>query len=162
MKDNFGFAEHQQKAPYGLGYKLTLNRKSDNFVLNKADATNIGKIIFNAIEGYVPHYTPSISQQDIISKQILSKLPTDTQYLERSVFMEEKNTQNLWSFELATQQGINVLLCILVHLQQRDRQESQNSNNDTFCRSPVTSARTIIEMKRYTDFGITLNYDDDD
>ena len=32
LKDIFGFAEHQGKATYGLGYKLTLTRNSDNAV----------------------------------------------------------------------------------------------------------------------------------
>ena len=35
LKDVFGFAEHQEKATYGLGYKLTLRRNNDNAVLNK-------------------------------------------------------------------------------------------------------------------------------
>ena len=39
IKDVFGFAEHQEKATYGLGCRLTLTRNSDNAVLNKADAT---------------------------------------------------------------------------------------------------------------------------
>ena len=60
LRDVFGFAEHQEKAPYGLGYKLTLTRNSDNGVLNKADATTIGKVKINAIEWYVPHYTLSL------------------------------------------------------------------------------------------------------
>ena len=34
--DVFGFAEHQERASYGLGYKLKLTRNSDNSVLNKA------------------------------------------------------------------------------------------------------------------------------
>ena len=76
--------------------------------MNKADATNIGKTKINAIEWYVPHYTQSISYQAILSMQILSKTPTELQYVERSVFMKEVNTQNLWSFELGTQEGINV------------------------------------------------------
>ena len=33
-KGIFGFAEHQEKATYGLGYKLTLTRNSDIAVLN--------------------------------------------------------------------------------------------------------------------------------
>ena len=59
LKDVFGFAEYQEKATYGLGYKLTLTN-TDNAVLNKGNAINIGKIKINAIEWYVPHYTPSI------------------------------------------------------------------------------------------------------
>ena len=50
LKDVFGFAEYQEKATYGLGYKLTLTRKTDNAVLNKANAINNGKIRINAIE----------------------------------------------------------------------------------------------------------------
>ena len=55
LKDIFGFVEHQEKATYGLGYKLTLTRASDNAVLNKTNATAFGKIRINSIEWYVPH-----------------------------------------------------------------------------------------------------------
>ena len=44
LKDIFGFAEHQEKATYGLGYKLGLTRNSDNVVLNKANAVNEAKL----------------------------------------------------------------------------------------------------------------------
>ena len=50
LRDVFGFAEQQGKATYGLGYKLTLTRKSDNSVLNKANETNNAKTKINAIE----------------------------------------------------------------------------------------------------------------
>ena len=33
LKDIYGFAEHQEKATYGLGYKLTLTRHSDKAAL---------------------------------------------------------------------------------------------------------------------------------
>ena len=49
LKGIFGFAEHQEKAYYGLGYKLTLTRNSDNAVLKKTNATAIGKIKINSI-----------------------------------------------------------------------------------------------------------------
>ena len=32
LKDVFGFAEHQENATYGSGYKLTIQRNSDNHV----------------------------------------------------------------------------------------------------------------------------------
>ena len=41
----------------------------------------------------------------------------------------------------------------------RDRQHSQNFNNDTFYRPPVTSAQCT---EKYLDSGILLDYDDDD
>ena len=100
LKDDFGLAENQEKATYGLGYKLTLTRNSDNAVLNKGKAINNGKYKINAIEWYVPHYTPSMQQQSILSKQILNKTPTEIEYPEGSVFMKEVNSQNSWNFEL--------------------------------------------------------------
>ena len=162
LKDVFGYAEYQEKATYGLGYKLTLTRNSDSVVLNKGNAINNAKIKINAIEWYVPHYTPSIQQQAILSKQILNKTPTQIQYPEKSVFMKEVNTQNVWTFELGTQEGINIPTWIFVAFQQNDRQHDQNLNNDTFVRLPVISAQVVIGTERYPDSAILLNYDDDD
>ena len=158
----FGFAKHQEKATYGLEYKIPLTRNSDNAVLNKDNAIANAKVKINAIEWYVPHYTPSMSKQDILLKQILNKLPTELNYVERSVFMRELNTQNLWNFEMGTQEGINVPIWITASFQQQDRQNSQNLNNDTFYRPPVTSAQSINGTEKYLDSAILLNYDDDD
>ena len=144
-----------------MGYKLTLTRNTDNAVLNKGNAISNGKIKINAIEWYVPHYTPSMQQQSILSKQIINKTPTQIQYPERSVFMKEVNTQNFWTFELGTQEGINISTWVFVAFQQNDRQHDQNLNNDTFIRLPVISAQVIIGTERYPDSGILLNYDDD-
>ena len=44
LKDVFGFAEYQNKGTYGLGYKLTLTGNTNNAVLNKDDAINLGRI----------------------------------------------------------------------------------------------------------------------
>ena len=43
LKDIFGFAEHQEEATFGLGFKLTLTRNGDNFVFNKDNAINRSK-----------------------------------------------------------------------------------------------------------------------
>ena len=84
LKDIFGFIQLQEKATFGLGNKLTLTGISDNAVLNKDNAINIGNIKIIAIEWYVPHYTPSIPQQAISWELILSKTHTELQYVERS------------------------------------------------------------------------------
>ena len=92
LKDVFGFAAHQEKATNGLENKLTLTRSSDNSVLDKDTATNIGKIKINSFEWYVAHYTPSIPIQARLSEQILSGVPTEFKFVERSIFMKEVNT----------------------------------------------------------------------
>ena len=161
LKDVFGFAEHQEKATYGLGYKLTLTRNKDDAVIDKAVGIADARIRIDHIHWYVPHYTPSIQQQSTLSKQILNKTPTELRYVERSVFMKEVNNQNLWNFELGSHENMNVPIWINIGFQQRDRQDSQNLNNDTFCRLPVFSAQFIIGTEKYPDAGILLNYDDD-
>ena len=162
LKDVFGFAEYQDKGTYGLGYKLTLTRNTDNAVLNKDNAIANGRIKINAIEWYVPHYTPSMQQQSILSKQIINKTPTEIKYPERSVFMKEVKTQNFWTFELGTQECINIPIWIFISFQQNDRQHDQNLNNDTFVRPPVISAQVVIGTERYPDSAILINHDDDD
>ena len=162
LKDIFGYAEHQEKATCGLGYKLTLTRNKDAVAMDKANGIADARIKIDHIHWYVPHYTPSIQQQNTISKQILSKTPTELRYVERSVFMTEVNNQNVWNFELGSHENMNVPIWIIIGFQQRDRQDSQNLNNDTFCRLPVVSAQCVIGTEKYPDAGILLNYDDDD
>ena len=99
----------------------------------------------------------SHSTLNILSKQILSKTPTEFQYEERSVLLKEVNTQNLWSFELGTQEGINFPIWIIVSLQQRDRQDSQNLSNHTSHRPPVRKGQCIIGTGKHPDSVIFLN-----
>ena len=49
LKDFFGFAEHQEKGAYILGYNLILTRNSDNGVLNKTNAIDNAKNKNNSI-----------------------------------------------------------------------------------------------------------------
>ena len=130
--------------------------------MNKDNAINIAKIKINSIDWYVPHYTPSLAQENILMDEIIKKMPTELRYVERSVFMKELNTENLWCFELGTQEGIKVPILILVGFQQSDRKHDQNLNNDNFYRPPVISAQCIIGTEKYPDSAILLNYNDDD
>ena len=135
---------------------------TDNAVLNKGKAVNICKIKNFAIEWYIPHYTPSLDQYRVLMKQIVDKTPTQLRYPDRSVFMKEVNTQNFWTFELGTQEGISIPVWIFIVFRQYDREHDQNINNDTFCGLPVTSAQCIIGTQKYPNSAILLNYGDDD
>ena len=139
-----------------------MKRNTDNAVLNKDNATNNAKIKIIAIGWYVPHYTPNLEEYNKLMNQIKKNTPTQLNYVERSVFMKEVNTQNLWTFELGTQEGINVPIWIFVGFQQSNRQNNQNLINDTFYRPLVTSAQCIIGTEKCPDNGILLNYNDDD
>ena len=76
--------------------------------------------------------------------------------------MKAVNTQNLGTFGLGTQEGVNVPISIIIEFQQTRRQHSQNMNNGTFCWSPVTTAQCLIPTEKYLDARILLNNNDDD
>ena len=162
LKDIFGYAEHQENFTYGLGYKLTLTRNTDNAVLNKDKAVVNGRVKINSLDWYVPHYSPNLEEYNKLMTQIKKNSRTLLHYPERSVFMKEVNTQNLWTFELGTQEGINVPIWIFKAFQQSDRQNDQIFNNDIFYRPLVSSAQCIIGTEKYPDSGILLNYNVDD
>ena len=46
--------------------------------------------------------------------------------------MKEVKTQNFWTFQLGTQESLKIPVWIIVGFQQRDRQDSQTLNIDTF------------------------------
>ena len=148
LKDVFGFAEFQEVGTFGLSYRLTLTRNTDNAVLNKNDATNNAKIKIKGIEWYVPHHEPSLEEYTKLQTQIKNKTPTNLHYPERSVFMKEVNTQNNWTFQLGTQEGVNVPIWVFVAFQQHDRQHDQTLNNDTFYKMPVSSCQCIIGTEK--------------
>ena len=70
LKEVFGFAENQEKATYGLGYKLILTRNKDDAVIDKAAGFADARIKMDHIHWYVRRFTPSIQQQTILSDQI--------------------------------------------------------------------------------------------
>ena len=125
--------------------------------MNKDNAVNNAKIKINALEWYVPHYTPNLEEYGELMTQIKNNTPTPLYYPERSVFLKEVNTQNFWTFELGTQEGVNVPIWIYVVFQQKDRQNDQNLSNDTFVRLPVKADQVVIGTEMYPDTAILLN-----
>ena len=161
LRDVLGFAEHQERTTYSFGYILTLTGNKDEAVLDKATGIPDARFKIDQVHCYMPQYVPSIQQQGVLPKQFLIKIPTQLRYIERSVFMKEVNVHNLWKFELGSQESMNVPLYINIGFHQRDRQDSLNLNNDTFCRLLVTSAQCIIGAEKNPDAGLFLNYNDD-
>ena len=62
---------------------------------------------------------------------------------------------------IVSQDSMKLPIWIIIGFQQRDRQDSQNLNKHSSCRSPVTSAQGANAMDKYPDAGILLNYDAD-
>ena len=88
MKDFFGFAEHQDKCTYELGYISTIQRVSDNHVLSHPagdnDAANMalaGRVIIDDISLYVPHYFPNWSNRKLLLGILIPELQRNSHIL---------------------------------------------------------------------------------
>ena len=126
LKDVLGFVKYQEKATYGLGYKLTLTGKQDDAGIDKVGGIADARIKIYHIQWYLPHYNPSMQQQSITFKQILNKTPTELKCVERSVFIPQVNNQKLCNFELGSQDNINVLIWIIIGFNNKIDKTVQN------------------------------------
>ena len=147
LKVVFGFAEHHDNCTYGLGYKLTLKRNSDNHVLSHLaqanDAANVvsaGRVIIDDIFWYVPLYTPSISNEKLMLNDIASKTPTELTSIKRSTYMKDVTNENNCIFELGVGNGFDVPIYVKIGFMQRDQFNQQHQKNDTFYRPSVVNA----------------------
>ena len=99
LRDLFGCAD-QEKITYGLGYKLNLKRKNNNDPYIRTSGVDAAKLDIKNNGWYIPHYTRSLENQQIVMEQILNKDPTELHYKQRFVFRKDVNTNNKWTFEL--------------------------------------------------------------
>ena len=84
LKDFFGFAD-QEKITHGLGYSLTLKRINNNDPIIRDNGVDAAKIDIKDIVWYIPHYTPSMENQQLVMDQMLDKDSTEVFYTERTV-----------------------------------------------------------------------------
>ena len=148
-----------------MGYKLTLQRNSDNHVLShRAEATNAdhlalaGWVIIEDFSWFIPHYTPSISNQKTMLGHYVSKTPSKLSYIKRSSWLKDVTTGNKWTFELGVGDGIDIPINVMVGFMERDRINQQHQNNDIFYRPCVVNAQCIIGGDNFPDAGINCNY----
>ena len=88
--------------------------------------------------------------------QITKKPPANLHYPEK--FTKKVKTQIFWTFELGTQEGVNILVWIYVVFQKSDRQHDQKLNSETSYWIPATSAQIVIGTENYRDDSFLLNY----
>ena len=70
LKDFLGYAQDQEKATYGLGYRLIMTRNTDKAVLNKDNTVALGKNKINSLDWYVPHSTVDLEEYTKLMTQI--------------------------------------------------------------------------------------------
>ena len=147
-----------------MRYKLTTKRNSDNQVLIHRAGTNAenlalaGRVFIDDTNLYVPHYTPSISNQKLMLDHIVSKTPTELSYIKRSFYMEDLTTANNWTFQLCLGDVIDIPIYKIVGFMQRDQIIQQHQKNDKFYRPSVVNAQAIMGSKNFLDAGKNCSY----
>ena len=152
LRDLFGFAD-QEKITYGLGYSLTVKRNNNNDPFFRDNGVDAAKIDIKDISWYIPHYTPSMENQQLVMDQILDKDPTEIFYTERTVFRKDVNTNKSWTFKLGNS-GESTPTYVVVGFQTRHKIDSQTHDNAIFDRFPVSNAVCKIGSEKYPDDGI--------
>ena len=158
LKDLFGFAD--QEKTYGLGYTLTLKRNTNNDAILRSVGVDAAKVVIKDIGWYIPHYVPSIENQQLVMDQILNKDPTELSYTERIIFRKDVNTNSNWTFELGSS-GESCPTFVIVGFQARNKIDSQVHDNAVFDRLPISNAVCKIGSEKYPDDGIECDYDRD-
>ena len=138
LKDLFGFAD-QEKIIYGLGYTLTLKRNNNNDAILRSVGVDAAKVVIKDIGWYIPHYVPSLENQQFVMDQILNKDPTELSYTERIIFRKDVNTNSNWTFELGSA-GESCPTFVIVGFQARNKIDSQVHDNAVFDRLPISNA----------------------
>ena len=159
LSDIFGFAD-QEKITFGLGYTLTLKRNNNNDPIIRDNGVDAAKINIKDISWYIPHYIPSMENQQLVMDQILDKDPTELYYMERIVFRKDVNTNNNWTFELGNS-GESTPTFVIVAFQARNKIDSQTHDNAIFDRLPISSGVCKIGSEKYPDDGIECDFDRD-
>ena len=72
--------------------------------------------------------------------------------------MKDVTTENIWSFELGVEDGIDVTIYVIAGFVQRDQFIQQHQKNDTFYRPSVVNAQCIIGGEKFPDAGINCIY----
>ena len=160
LKDLFGFAD-QEKITYGLGYTLTLKRNNNNDAILRSVGVDAAKVVIKDIGWYIPHYVPSLENQQFVMDQILNKDPTELSYTERIIFRKDVNTNSNWTFEIGNSNNESCPTFVIVGFQARNKIDSQVHDNAVFDRLPISNAVCKIGSEKYPDDGIECDYDRD-
>ena len=120
-----------------MGYTRTPKRNKNNDPIYRTAGVDAAKTVIKHISWHIPHYTPSLENQQFMMDQLLNKDPTELYYMELIVFREDVNTNNNWTFDLGNS-GESTPIFVIVGFQARNKIDSQTVDNAIFDRLPIS------------------------
>ena len=164
LKDIFGFCAHQSKITYGLGFNVSLKRRSSDYAIfrTKADGAagaDVSRLIIRNISLYVPFYTLSLDNDAAITSYLTGDSRTSMSFIERSMNSLAITQNNEWTHTLGVKSGIDRPIYVIVGFKTTARRaEAQNQNGGVFDNCPVMSANVKVGTDRFPDDGINVDY----
>ena len=113
-----GFAEHDEKAIYGWGYNLSLQKDSDNHGSRHIAGTDAGNRVFAESlilfdnSCYFQDYTPNVSQQKLKLEHIVSGAETQLSHIKRSSHTRNVTAENKWIFDFCVKSWDGVFFTV--------------------------------------------------
>ena len=89
LENLFGFCEDYDKVVYGMQYKLTLVRKSNDDAIFKVAATAKGKVELTKVAWVVPSAHPNDVKKFSLYKSIESKIVLDAAFRMRQYYCRD-------------------------------------------------------------------------
>ena len=108
LQDVLGFVQHQENAPFGLGYKLAMKRNIHCTVFSRAAATTNGKDVLKIIINMYTLYF-KYNWTRLLSDRIVTKIPAEMSHSKESVFFSELLQQQIaCKFELGVPSDLEI------------------------------------------------------
>ena len=121
--------------------------------------SDVAKVEIKDIVWYVRHDTPSFDNISPLNEHILSKKNTKYSYVSRMVSYKPVNLNNNWSFEIGTESGTDVPICVIVGFQSAQRAGPNQAQNEAiFDPLDVIEASCKVGSLRYPDHEFQIDY----
>ena len=158
MNDLSGFAEQVQRAALGFCWNLLFKRHIGNTSSSGNAGAVVGKNDIQEVTQYVLQYTPSLTQQNFLNPQLITKTPIERTYIKRSVYSKNVNQQNRKEVDLGVGEERDLLIFVIVVIQQKHRFNIELMKNDCFFWQPVKIAQCFFGTEIRPDASVYRNY----
>ena len=157
LKHFLGFCEDYRKVLYGMQQRLTLTRTSDEDIIFRANAADIGEVYIERIRWFMPHVIPSdayrLQLDKIIEKK--EKIPVGYRMLQcDSTQVPAANTKFTW--RLGVKSSPDIPRFIIIGFQ-TGKNNNQETNPALYDHLYVRNIYVTLNAKRYPD----TDYDND-
>ena len=163
MSDLFGFINDLEKIIYGLGFKLILNRNSNDRALYRVNANpgavaNDGNIEIRNISWCIPSIDPINDNGIIVQKGLNKENNVDFSYYETKTFYKNLANATNFLFDLGMESGMERPQYIIVGFEDNNVNEKIHDAS-TFDILNVTECYCKIGSDFYPEDRMNINYD---